>query len=97
MGRDTQGFAALSPAQRSLAASIGSLTNWSRLTTPEARREKNAPARAAMQRKWEQQADPDGVLSPEELAAAVDRLKRAHYRRMALASAKKRAGKAAAA
>lgn len=95
MGRDTQGFAALSPAQRSLAASIGSLTNWSRLTSPEARRAATATARAAMRSKWEREADPDGVLPPKELEAAVDRLKKAHYRRMALASARARSGRRA--
>lgn len=92
-----QGFAALNPAQRSLAASIGSLTNWSRRTSPEARRAGTATARATRQANLERQADPDGALSPEELAAAVTRLKTAHYRRMALASAKKRARKEAAA
>lgn len=90
MGRETQGFAALSPAQRSLAAAIGSFTYWSRITSPEARRAANQPARDARRRALEQQADPDGVLPPDELAAAVDRLKRAHYRRMALASAQAR-------
>lgn len=90
-----QGFAALSPAQRQLAASLGSLTNWSRITSPEARRAATAPAREARQRSWERQADPNGKLSPEELAAAVDRLKRAHYRRMALASAQARRGRRA--
>lgn len=91
MPRDTQGFAALSPAQRSLAASIGSLTNWSRVNSPEARRAALAPAREAMRSKWARQADPDGVLSPDELAAAVKRLQTAHMRAMALASAKSRA------
>jgi hypothetical protein len=90
MGRETQGFAALPPAQRQLAAAIGGLTHWSRVTTAEARRAAMAPARAGMRRKLEQQADPDGVLPPDELASAVARLRRAHYRRMALASAKKR-------
>ncbi|MCT2280652.1 hypothetical protein M3G91_23840 [Micromonospora chalcea] len=90
MGRETQGFAALPPSQRQLTASLGSLTRWSRVNTQEARTAALAPARAARQRQWERQADPDGVLSPAELAAAVDRLKKAHYRRMALASAKKR-------
>jgi hypothetical protein len=79
-----------SPATRQLAASIGSLTRWSRVTTAEARTAALAPARAAMRSRWEQEADPDGVLSPDELAAAVDRLRRAHYRRMALASVKSR-------
>lgn len=90
-----QGFNALSPAQRELAASLGSLTRWSRVTTKQARTDALAPARAARQRSWEQQADPDGVLPPAELAAAVDRLKRAHYRRMALASAARRRAAAA--
>lgn len=86
------GFSALSPSQRSLQAAIGSLTRWSRVNTPEARQAATAPARAARTRAWEQQADPDGVLPPEELAAAVARLKTAHYRRMALASARARRG-----
>jgi uncharacterized lipoprotein YddW (UPF0748 family) len=92
MGRETQGFAALSPSQRSLAASIGSLTNWSRINSPESRRAATAPARAAMRRTWEAQADPDGVLSREELDAAVARLRSAHMRRMALKSAQARSG-----
>lgn len=90
MGRETQGFAALTPAQRSLAASQGSLINWSRRTSPEARRQATEAARAARRRNLERQADPEGVLSPEELEAAVDRLRRAHYRAMALASARAR-------
>ena len=85
-----------SPAQRQLAASIGSLTRWSRVTSREARTAALAPARTARQRQWERQADPDGVLGPEELAAAVQRLKTAHYRRMALASAKARSGRKSA-
>lgn len=88
-----QGFAVLSPAQRSLAASAGALVQWSRVTSPEDRRAKTAPARAAMRRKWEQQADPEGTLPPDEREAAVNRLRRAHYRRMALASARARAGR----
>ncbi|OKI52877.1 hypothetical protein [Micromonospora sp. CB01531] len=86
----SRGFAALPPAQRQLSAAIGSLTRWSRVNSQEERTAALAPAREARRRQWERQADPDGVLSPDELAAAVDRLKRAHYRRMALESAKKR-------
>ena len=78
------------PAQRKLAGSIGGLTRWSRVHGDAARREQTTPARAGLYRKWEQQADPEGVLSPEDLAAAVDRLKLAHYRRMALKSAQSR-------
>lgn len=86
----SRGFQALPPAERQLAASLGSLIRWSRVTSEEARTAALAPARAARQRQWERKADPDGVLSPDELAAAVERLKKAHYRGMALASAKKR-------
>ncbi|WP_320069142.1 hypothetical protein [Micromonospora sp. RTGN7] len=86
----SRGFQALPPAQRQLAASIGSLTRWSRVTSQADRTAALAPARAARQRQWERKADPDGVLAPAELAAAVDRLKKAHYRRMALSSAQTR-------
>ena len=79
-----------SKAQRELAASIGSLTRWSRVHGDKARRDQLGPARAGLRSKWEHEADPDGVLSPADLDAAVDRLKRAHYRRMALASARAR-------
>lgn len=85
-----QGFAVMPEAQHKLASAIGSLTRWSRVNSVDARREALTPANTARRRRWEQQADPDGVLSPEELAAAVKRLQLAHMRRMALASAQKR-------
>ncbi|GGM13980.1 hypothetical protein [Micromonospora yangpuensis] len=91
-----RGFAALPPAQRELAAAVGSLTRWSRVTSKDARKDALAPARAARQKQWERRADPDGTLSPEELAAAVARLKAAHIRRMAMASARSRAAKSQA-
>jgi hypothetical protein len=90
VGRETQGFAALSPAQRQLAASLGSLTNWSRKTSAEARRNGTQAARDARRARFEAEADPTGELPPDELAAAVQRLQRAHMRRMALASAASR-------
>lgn len=90
-GTATSGFASLSPAQRQLAASVGSLTNWSRRATDEQRREATAPARNGMRAKWAREADPDGTLSPAELDRAIDALQRAHMKRMALASAKSRA------
>lgn len=94
MGRATQGFAALTPAQRSLAAAVGSLTKWSRLTSPEARRAATAKAREASLKSWERKADPEGVLPPDELAAAVLRLRQAHQRRITLASAQARSARA---
>ena len=79
-------------AQRSLAAGIGSLTRWSRVHGDTARRAALRPARDGRRKRLEQQAmDQAGrELTPAELAAAVDALQRAHYKRMALASAAKR-------
>lgn len=84
-----------SPAQRQLAASIGSLSRWSRIHGATARAAQLAPARAARQRSWEQQAIEAGAVTAEEIAEAVARIKTTHYRRMALASAKARARRAA--
>ena len=77
-------------AQRSLIASIAANTRWSRVNSPEARRAATAAATAGRRAAWKRQADPDGVLPPAELAAAVERLKKAHYRLMALRSAQAR-------
>lgn len=99
MGSATSGFAQLSGSQRSLAASIGSLTKWSRINSPQARSEATAKARTAARLSWERKADPEGVLPPDELAAAVLRLRQAHQRLMTLRSAQARsarAGRAAA-
>lgn len=78
--------------QRALAASIGSLTRWSRVHGSDARRDQLAPARTGRRNRLEAQAQAEAgrPLTPVELDEAVDRLRRAHYRRMALASAKAR-------
>lgn len=89
------GFAALTPAQRELAAARGSLTRWSRVNSPEARQAATAKARETRRRNLEAQADPDGTLSPAERAAAADRLQRAHMAGLALASARRRTASAA--
>lgn len=81
--------------ERQLIASMGGLSCWARRPNPAERREAMAPAREGMRRKWEAKADPEGRMSPEDLAVAVDNLKRAHYRRMALRSAQARRGGAA--
>lgn len=80
---------------RQLAASIGSLTRWSHTPNPTDRTEALAPARRGLESKWARQADPDGLMSPADRATAVEALKRAHYRRMALASARARRGQTA--
>jgi hypothetical protein len=83
-------------AQRSLAAGIASLTNWSRIHGTDARRRATQPARDGRRRRLEQQVLDEAhaagrELTQVELEAAVDALRRAHYKAMALASAKKRA------
>lgn len=80
----------LPSAHRSLIASRAANSRWARINSPEARREATSAATSARNRKWERQADPEGVLPPGELEAAVRRLKTAHYRLMALRSAQAR-------
>lgn len=95
MGRAKQGFAGLSPAQRSLAASVGSLHRWSRSNSPEARRAGTQAARDGRRARIAAEIDPTGALPEDELNAAVDRRIRADMRALALKSAKSRKGKAA--
>lgn len=44
-----------------------------------------APARAALERKFEIQVDPDGTLAPEELAKRIAHAKSLHYARISRA------------
>lgn len=90
MGRPTQGFGSRPESDRILIAGVGGLTRWAKATSPEARRAGTAKARETRRRNLERQADPEGVLPADELAAAVTRLATAHMRRMALASAQRR-------
>lgn len=85
----------LPPAHRSLIASIAANTRFASMTADE-RRAATAPATEARQKSWEQKADPDGRMTPGELADAVARLKTAHYRLMALRSAQARSARKAA-
>lgn len=94
MGSATSGYAQMTSAQRSLASSAAALRRWAGANSPEARRAGTQAARDAQRSKWARQVDPDGTLSPAELAAAVERLQRAHQRRMTLASAQARSGRA---
>lgn len=82
-----------SPAQRQLAAAVGSLTRWSRVHGVDARRTATQAARDGMRSKLATQAIEEAgrELTGDELDEAVERLRRAHYRRMALASARRRA------
>ena len=71
------------PQERSLAGSIAAHTSWANTTN---RTERTAPARAGLDARFLQEADGD----PQRAAS----LKKAHFQRMALASAKARRAKA---
>lgn len=79
---------ASTPQQRSMQARMAVHLSWAATTDRSARTE---PARRASLAAFDRQADPDGVLSPEERSRRAEHLRKAHYQRMALASAKARA------
>jgi hypothetical protein len=57
-------------------------------------RQLSAPGRAAFMNKFEQGADPNGVLSPEERARRAQHLRKLYFARLALRSADARRKKA---
>lgn len=73
---------------RSQAASIAANDRWAR--EPD-RTAATRPAREAFLRRFEREVDPEGRLTPEERQKRVQNAVKAHFRRMALASAKSRA------
>ena len=74
----------LSPKERTLRARIAAHSLHAQGKT------NTGPARAAFDSKWEQQVDPDCVLSHNERARRAAHAKRAHFQRLALRSAKRR-------
>ncbi|MER8025330.1 hypothetical protein [Glutamicibacter protophormiae] len=73
--------------ERKLAAQIAAHESWAKTADRSAR---TAKARAALMAKFEQQADPEGKLLPAERAKRAEHLRKAHFKRLALASAKAR-------
>ena len=82
------------PNERTLRAQIAAHTSWA---TTENRTARTQAARDAFLEKFEQEVDPDGVLTPEERTARAEHLRKAHFKRLALKSvqARKRRGGAA--
>ena len=78
---------ALTPTERSLRSQIAAHESWANTENRSAR---TAPARAAMLDKFEQQVDPDGVLTPAERAKRAEHARKAHFKRLALKSAQAR-------
>lgn len=83
---------ARSSAEHSLASRFGAHQSWA--NTPD-RAARTAPARRALDAKFEREADPDGTLNPVERAKRAESLRKAHYARMALKSAQARRRRAA--
>ncbi|MET7616698.1 hypothetical protein [Streptomyces sp. NPDC005408] len=83
----------LTPEQRRLRASIAALTLWSKTEDPSAH---TAPARAAFNDRFEREVDPGATLTPTERARRAEYARKAYFSRLALASSRARAAKAAA-
>jgi len=77
----------LTPAERSLRASIAAHALWAKVPDRTAR---TAPARAALLAKFEREVDPDGVLPPKERAKRAENARKAYYARLSLKGAKAR-------
>ena len=78
------------PAQESelaLAGRIGAHKSWANTDDRTAR---TAPARAAFDKRFEDEVDPDRKLDPAERAKRADSARRAYFARLALKSAQAR-------
>ncbi|MFE0329026.1 hypothetical protein ACFW08_20035 [Streptomyces sp. NPDC058960] len=85
----------MDPQDRSLRASLAAHTSWANTLDPSSR---TAKARAAANGRFEREArqlHPDAT--DEQIARVAEHLKKAHFKRLALASAKARRAKKTAA
>lgn len=76
----------MTPAERSLRASIAAHHKWA--TTDAA--EGTKAARAAFLDRFDRQVDPEGVLPPDERARRAQHARSAHFKALALKSAQAR-------
>lgn len=76
----------MTPAERTMRASIAALTRWSREDGVAG----TAKARDAFLASFVRAVDPLGVLPEEERRRRAERARKAHFRRLALKSAKAR-------
>lgn len=79
----------LTATQRTLRAQIGAYA----LHASHDPRETTAKARATFLARFEVQVDPDGLLSAPERQRRAGYARKAHFKRLALASTRKRSGK----
>lgn len=77
----------LTSSERSLRAQIAAHESWAHTENRAAR---TANARKAMLDKFELEVDPDGKLSEAERANRAEHARKAHFKRLALKSARAR-------
>jgi hypothetical protein len=77
----------LTDSDRRLYGKIGAHKSWANTSDRSAR---TAPARAAADRRFERQVDPDGVLEPHERALRAAAARKAYFAELALKSAQAR-------
>jgi hypothetical protein len=77
----------LTPTERSIRAQIAAHESWAHTEDRSAR---TANARKAMLDKFERQVDPNNELAPSERAKRAEHLRKAHFKRLALKSARSR-------
>lgn len=75
------------PAERTLQAQLAVHTSWANTSDRAAR---TAKARNAFLNQFERQVDPNGELAPEVRAQRAEHARKAHFKRLALQSAKAR-------
>lgn len=68
---------------------------WAKEVTPEARAAATAPARAALDRKWEDHVDPDRQLDPAERERQAAEARRQYFAELGRRSAAARRARAA--
>lgn len=81
------------PAAMRARGRIGAHTRWAHESDRVAATQ---PMRDAMQRKFEDEVDPDRVLAPDELERRVANAKSAYFTRLAMKSAAARAARKSA-
>lgn len=77
----------MTPEQRALRARLAAHTSWAHTENPSKRTQ---PARDAQFQKFVDEVDPDGELSPEERLRRAEHARKAHMKRLALRSSRKR-------
>lgn len=81
----------MNPSERSQRASIAAHAKWAHTDA----REGTAKARQVFLDRFEREVDPEGILSPSERARRAEHAKSAHFKRLALKSARARRARSA--